>query len=323
MTEQPNDTPEIVPVGDVRSGDALDRFLNDLAQDANSAPPTHLPAEDATFTAEFVAVVKDTQPDVDFAAQLRQQLHQQPSELRLAASSKTTPPAGKIVYVDPYKRFRRMGTVAAILVVTLLAFLTVPPLRTFAQEMWDALFIRAESDVETYPTPTILPALEPTPTLAVIPTSPPADVDMWRAQVDFQINEPGWLPPNYVLHDVYASQEWHYASLFYYDDTGYGVSLIIHPLEYLEPLSVGASADIIDVDIHGVTGQYVPGGAWVMMTQQDGDTTIFNGEVWDSTIPHQQLRWVADGLDYRLSTGIAASNLTMDDLIRIAESVMP
>ncbi len=318
MTEQPNDTFQAVP-----NADAMDHYLQAMAHDAKSAPSADLPAEDATFTAEFVAVVKDARPDADFAAQLRQQLHQHALEQVSAGSQTMTHPAGRVIRFDPYGRFRRMGTVAAILTLTLLAFLTVPPLRTFAQEVWDTLFVRAESDVEIFPTPTIHPVFAPTPTLAVIPTLPPVDVDAWRAQVDFPINEPRWLPPNYVLYDAYASQEWHYASLFYYDDTGYSVSLIIHPLAYIEPLSVGASAEIIDVDINGASGQYVAGGAWSAMTQQDGDNIIFSGEVWDPTIPHQQLRWIADGLDYRLSTGIAASNLTLQDLIHIAESVMP
>ncbi len=91
-----------------------------------------------------------------------------------------------------------------------------------------------------------------------------------------------------------------------------------------ELADVGADAEIVLVQIGEITGEYVAGG-WVIDTQdkplsntQSGETVTYE-HGWDPDYPGHRLRWEDKGIAYDIKA--MGKGLTMDDIVRIAESM--
>ena len=87
---------------------------------------------------------------------------------------------------------------------------------------------------------------------------------------------------------------------------------------------IGASAVVQPVQIHGTIGEYVV-GSWVLTYPDNldgaGETPLYR---W-SPVGEARLRWVQEGILMEIQTPIFQldrKNLTMDDLIRLAENLV-
>lgn len=104
-------------------------------------------------------------------------------------------------------------------------------------------------------------------------------------------------------------------------------------LEDYQPLEVGASAEIITVDINGVQGQYVK-GFWVVqrdeplsMDEPRAEATM----IWNNDIPFHELVWIKDGFIYNIHTSAGHTGeirptpciLTMEELVEVAREITP
>ena len=305
--EQPDTQPDMSDV------QAYDAYLDSLIAGYQPTSPDELSVDEIDFASQLVTMIHDTVPDASFASQLG-------AKLQDVAQQQTKMITPIVVNDQPslFRYVRPLTTVAAVLILVVIVMLTVPPVRTLAQNIIDTLFFRAESDKQVLATP-FERTIDPTPTF-IVPTPEPPDLDEARRSVNFPINVPRWLPAGYQM--VSAEGYDTYASIFYQHPDRFGIGLTIYPLPYVHRLEVGASAEVIDVQIGDTVGQYVPRGAWIAITETDGETLRYTGEIWDPTVNYQRLRWINDGLVYILATPLGAvSNLTMDDMVRIAESV--
>ncbi len=91
-----------------------------------------------------------------------------------------------------------------------------------------------------------------------------------------------------------------------------------------ELADVGVDAEILLVQIGGVTGEYIAGG-WVIDThdislqdKQPGESVNLE-YVWDPDYPKHQLRWEENGLAYDIKAN--GEGLTMEDIVHVAESM--
>lgn len=221
--------------------------------------------------------------------------------------------------------FARNGrhALAALGVTILLLVLTITliaPVRAFAQEFLQSLFVRHESNTiaaEPYnpisdPTPTPIPAPESVPNLSV------SEAD---ALASFAVRELTNLPAGFTLSSVYYDQERDKVTFLYLNDIYQGIVLHQEPAETAEPWTIGADAVIEAVMVGNIPGEYVHGSwQWVEPTTEDavGSTE----EIWRNDDPHQQLRWTQDGIVYTLSTTVGQDlGLTQADLITLAENL--
>lgn len=216
----------------------------------------------------------------------------------------------------------RRALVGLALAVTLLLFavVVISPVRAFAQELLQSLFVRHDSntmttepyDPVTDPTPTPIPAPESLPDLSV------ADAD---ALASFAVKELTHLPEGYRLGSVYYDEAQDKVTFLYINDAYLGIVLHQEPAETAEPWTIGPDAVIETVMINGAAAEYVQ-GAW-----QWGEPTVPGAigsteVVWQSDDPHQQLRWTQDGITYTVSTTVGQDQgLSQADLIAIAESL--
>ena len=72
-------------------------------------------------------------------------------------------------------------------------------------------------------------------------------------------------------------------------------------------MDVGASANIIDVQIGDVVGQYVEGN-WTLSSTPQGDSVRLDGQVWDSNFPFSQLRWQVGDTVFWMMTALGQRN---------------
>ena len=96
---------------------------------------------------------------------------------------------------------------------------------------------------------------------------------------------------------------------------------------------VGASAEIVDVDVMGVIGQYVRGD-WTLVEVVDREDIPEGGTldvetVWDNEMEYHHLSWYADGMLFRIYTSRVSAieapecALEMSDFIAFAEQLTP
>jgi hypothetical protein len=210
-----------------------------------------------------------------------------------------------------------LTAVAALLIVAAVT-LAVPPLRSFAQELLDVLFNRAASDTEVFETPVVI-QLQATPTVLQV-EQPSLTVEQVEAQSGFDVLVPAYVPPGYLLEDVYYDGLGKLVSQFYIRE-GVGLNIVQMKAEDAEPMEVGATAEIIDVQIGDVTGQYVEGG-WALSSTSDGETVQFEGREWDSDYPFSQLRWQVGDTVFWMMTALGQKNeLPLREWQAIAESL--
>jgi hypothetical protein len=226
--------------------------------------------------------------------------------------------ANKMIFI----RNGRRAFIGLALAVTLLLFavVAISPVRIFAQELWQGLFVRHESShiaVE----PFVLPA---EPTATPIP-DPDAMSDLSVAEAaalaSFAVKELSHLPAGYALSSVYYDEAQDKVTFLYLNDAYLGIVLHQEPANLAEPWTIGANAVIQAVTVDGAPGEYVR-GAWRWVEPEDGGAVGVTEAVWQNDDPHQQLRWTRGKIAYTLSTTIGQDlGLTQADLIAIAESL--
>ena len=99
--------------------------------------------------------------------------------------------------------------------------------------------------------------------------------------------------------------------------------------EITEYATVGASAPVENVTVHGVPGEFVTGG-WIVTDTNDRiqatpapGTQVSLGVYWDPTLPQRILRWQEGVMLYEILSTKTAQGITIDKdiLIKLAESI--
>lgn len=216
----------------------------------------------------------------------------------------------------------RRALVGLALAVTLLLFavVAISPVRAFAQDLLQSLFVRHDSN--TMITEPYDPVADPTPTPVPAPESlPDLSVAEAAALASFAVKELANLPEGYRLASVYYDEVRDRVTFLYIKDTYLGIVLHQEPAETAEPWTIGADAVIKPVTVGDVPGEYVR-GSWDW-GEPATEGSIGSAEmIWKSDDPYQQLRWTQDGIVYTVSTTVGQEQgITQADLIAIAESL--
>jgi hypothetical protein len=273
-----------------------------------------LPAEDAAFAAELQAMAEGTKTDTTFAATLETRLRAADSSF---ANRQGKTNRGRTIMTNRYAQ--RFATAAAIIAILAAATLTIPPLRTLAEDVLNLLFSRTPSDTVPFATPVVVD-MQPTP-ISDAQTYVPLSIEEAGAIAGYEIHVPTFVPDGYVLTSVgYDDPATRQTSLFYAKD-GYGVVIAQTPAELAKPLEVGATAAIQTVQIGSAVGEYVE-GAWRVNPEVNGDTMTLTERTWDADFRFQQLRWQqGDRVYWMMSVPGQRSDLNLDDWLAIARSL--
>ncbi len=216
-------------------------------------------------------------------------------------------------------RLRWALAAAAALAVTASVFLSVPPLRTWAQEVIEQLFRPAASDERR-----IVYAEVDVDTLPRVYTLEEADALAEVLGVDVLI--PSVLPDELVFEESVYFTEPVYISLSFASDRW---RIMIYQLDAANEAessdwsAVGASAEVQDVpltlhDATTVTAQYVQ-GAWVWYPNPNDPTPYPGQEVdeimtWDPNVPMRRLRWQAGDIIYEVAAQLLNGGTVVDPL---------
>lgn len=203
--------------------------------------------------------------------------------------------------------------VGAILVVALVT----PQGRAFAQNILQ-LFTRADQD--RYP----LQPWQMTPPAQTSSESPfKFSIQVVESLAKDDILSPVEIPAGMSFVGASYDEQTHMVAQAFGQDGEYiQLSLWQQPLEYYQPCGdisdycdnmlgwnlVGASADLQQVQIGDLTGEYVE-GTWNLTA---------NGPVWEPTPFVKILRWQTDDRILQLVSGI---ELTRDDLLKVAVGI--
>lgn len=228
-------------------------------------------------------------------------------------------------------RLRLVG--AALGLAILLAgvvFILSPQGRAWAQDTFQ-FFTKTESDRVTYESyqatiaaksPSLTP--EDTSGAAVAPTATPSDpldglmtFDELKAVTGFVPYEPSWLPEDFEFAGAAYDEETQVVTIMYtrLGNIANSFSLRQESFRYLTDCdictSVGTSADIKKVSIHGVYGEYVE-GVWA---GDDGDA------VWENTPYLKRMIWRENGMAFQIVYNGFPAYMLEKDFIAVAESV--
>lgn len=216
------------------------------------------------------------------------------------------------------RRALALSTVFFLLLLLVLG--AIPPVRVFAQEVWQSFFVRHESSSVALSEPEIISA-EPTGTpIPVENVVPDMSVSDAAALAPFTVREPANIPAGYILTSVYYDETLKRVTCLYLKG-GLGISLHQEPAATANPGIIGPEANVETIQIGDVPGEYVR-GTWTDVGHNDGVTITVTERVWDSNDPYQQLRWTEDGIVYTLGTTVGQDlGLTQADLIAIAVSL--
>ncbi len=218
----------------------------------------------------------------------------------------------------------RWATVAAAIALLLAAFVTVPPLRSFASNIL-TVFAVQETDQNPALQPTVAPpagvsanpidALGPSPSWGLTLDQIEAQVAA-SADITFDVVTPSYLPASFsfdagivnefgrMVQLIYVSAD--RLSLFFvsmYDQANPNPAVDVK-------LPLGASSTIETVTINGHMGEYARGDYGA-----DG--------LWDATVPVQTLAWQAGDVLYIISTHEQNIKISKAELLAIAESITP
>lgn len=228
-------------------------------------------------------------------------------------------------------RLRLVG--AALGLAVLLAgvvFILSPQGRAWAQDTFQ-FFTKKESDrvpYESYQATVAAKSPSSTPEdtsgAAADPTPTPSDpldglmtFDELKAVTGFVPYEPSWLPEDFEFAGASYDEETQVVTMRYdrLGNIANSFSLRQEPYRYLTDCdictSVGTSADIQKVSIHGVYGEYVE-GVWA---GEDGDA------VWENTPYLKRMIWRENGMAFQIVYNGFPAYMLEKDFIAVAESV--
>ena len=234
--------------------------------------------------------------------------------------SKTQPQKGVFSMKAGFARPRRIAALVTFIVLVLAAvFLFTPQGQTWAQSIL-GYFTYTESD--TWPQETLIPGADSNWdfNLSIAEAEQRAGFDVLvptrfpdSLSYSLSFREVSFDPQRKMVVISY--------DVVYQSDpsvTGSGIMLSQKPIpedgEDCEICSlVGASAEIEEVQIGNISGEYVV-GVWKAI----GDTGQWG---WVSDPYLQRLRWQSDGMAFELLALVNPDDLTKADLITIAESL--
>lgn len=212
-------------------------------------------------------------------------------------------------------RRNTLGAVLTLLTVAVLVMALTPQGYAFAQSILQ-FFTRTESDT-FYSEPSDLTFEDTTPFHAEcgIPLAPHCSVGQIRGMVEFEVKQIGSLPGD--LSFIGATGGPDFVELKYgYPDRRRG-NLSVGVEAVGKPSAVGTgivakSADVQQVQIGDLPGEYYTG---ILFQDEQGNVS------WLPDDPQQTLRWEDGGSTYTLVYFSTFYPLTMEDLVRIAESM--
>jgi hypothetical protein len=227
-------------------------------------------------------------------------------------------------------RYLRVALVTlAVAVIAGMVVWFTPPLRSFAQDVINRLFNRANADTQVIeinvgpPVSTVAPSIAETF----------GSIARAEAQTGIDIREPTLDLHPYQLTGVTVNYETETVWLIY-NAPGRYLSIAQRPaaLGWLDAGIVGVSADIEAIRIETgngtLTGEYVEGG-WRVTAEPDQETagdTMQETAVWTDESPQRRLRWQDAELLYEITAfggggDSPRRDLLRDDLIAIAASM--
>lgn len=194
--------------------------------------------------------------------------------------------------VEDKRPIRRWLLVAASITLIVAAFLTVPPLRTLAQDVIDSLFNRADGDAKTNTYIAVAPDAE---------YDPYSSLEQAAAQTSFPVSTPTIMPDGYFFEGAVWDSDQSAIFLSYIYGGG-GRSLQITETTHAEIFrEIGASTNIENVQIGDLTGEYVE-GEWVVYDRPQGEAgeTVTEEATWNPTAPSRRLRWQHGDITYEI-----------------------
>ncbi len=256
--------------------------------------PNHSPqtVEEHTLQ-ELLAMKEDFVPNENFVADLEHQLVTKH-------------------YQSQRRPMPRLAVGIAALIIIVFAVLLIPDARSFAQDSFNKLFQKSDVDV-----------------LEQDELQVTSDVQqIWHeytsieeAEEDLQTNihTPARAPAAFTLTSVSVSDDLQ-AATYYYNTPGRLLLISYQPITEDTPERlVGNSANIVEVEINGVTGEYVE-GAW--LNEDPEEDSEFE---WLNISASRRLRWIENGTLYEImSMGGAPgtpSYIGMEAMIELGENL--
>jgi hypothetical protein len=203
----------------------------------------------------------------------------------------------------------RLSAVAAVLILCLLIILTVPQVRTLAQDMINDLFNRAPEDVM------VERVVHPSPTRLHMRYLEFSTVAEAEAELGIDLPEPAVIPDGYNVYKVHVSDDGQLIGIEFRGPPGRQlfISRRQPPTSERDGL-VGASAEIVLVEIQGIEGEYVE-GVWKSVSPTESE--------WINDSVFRRVRWQDGDYFYEIiSAGGSPGSrgyLDQEDLIEFAE----
>lgn len=303
-----------------------------------------LAGEDARFARQLMELSQQIHPSESFVAELESQFTVEPQGVNHRHN-------------HTYLR-RGLGAVAALALV-LFGFLLTPAGRSVAQAAWN-FFTRSETD-EGIITVFMSPENSDSAAAAPTPQSPVEELAAERPVVraqdgatiptsfeptntserpDYAVFLPKAIPQGYHVDRVEFHPLGPMTVIEYmcgrntaFFLTQLAISVQSYLADAVYQREVGASAEIVDVDVMGVSAQYVHGD-WVPAEPVNQDdiaegSTLDVETVWDNDADYHHLSWYTDGMLFRIYTSRVAAteapecDLTMTDFVAFANSLTP
>jgi hypothetical protein len=373
-------TPENHPNShEMQIAEDLDTFLTaQLAGESVSAPPS-LSQSETDIAAMLVAVSDEVQPDSAFAAELETRLlganvvdasgvfpNQKTEELPETQQNRSRFSPSLNVLIQgtrtmklavlrsrPIHRFSIAAM--ALLAISSVVVVSTPSLRSLAETIFEH-FIRTSSDsiTSTGRTPKVVSDTAKERRQIEQEFRNTKTVREMEKERGFDVKEPTYLPPGFVLQDV-GSPYPNLVGLPYENPQTKALILIAQQRLDGEPLfgpiffaptgstakgksvtwlwskkpiisqqepalqkpgksPVGASAKIELIQIGNRTGQYVE-GAWEAISHQEGS---IDGMRWDPNPQARQIQWQEGDMLFQITT---PSGVSRDELVAIARSM--
>lgn len=206
----------------------------------------------------------------------------------------------------------RFAIGVATLLMIVFAVLLIPDARSFAQDSFNKLFQKSDVDVLEQEDLQVTSAVQQI-------WHEYTSIEEAEEELQINIHAPARPPAAYSLTSVNISKDLQSASLYY--ETPGRVLLISYKTITADTAErlVGNSANIIEVEINGVTGEYVEGD-WVNYDPEE-DTDF----EWLNNAASRKMRWIKDGILYEImSMGGSPDSrayIGMEEMIELGESL--
>jgi hypothetical protein len=208
--------------------------------------------------------------------------------------------------------------VAAIMITIILgAAFTIPSVQATARQLLN-YFLPSSSDQRTVLAPFPIPGSN-------LEIYYGLNMEQAQQQAGYSLKTLGALPDNMAFAGAHFEPSLKAVALRYTNGTNdliFTQRLLGNVEEYS---SIGASATVEPILVHGVQGEFVS-GAWRLQTNQSSIQATSNpgtqaklGLYWDADLPQHILRWQENGMSFEIiSTGDA---LRKEELVEIANSI--